>query len=217
MAPRTAPPPGTSRADLIADAALKLLAERGMRGLTHRAVDEAAGLPQGSTSNYARTRQALLETAVRRQAEREAAVLTPDEMPVPDGGLEGLVDALALALHRYLSRHRELLVSRYELALEATRRPELRAFYDAAGRQFREPLHALMAAAGSPEPERHTLSLVAWCDGLMFSCAAGSYHAAVPEPAELRTGFQELLRGMLGEKGLATRRPVVEDDRHDNT
>ncbi|MFI9583223.1 TetR/AcrR family transcriptional regulator [Streptomyces sp. NPDC052236] len=217
MAPRTATPPGTSRADLIADAALKLLAERGMRGLTHRAVDEAAGLPQGSTSNYARTRQALLEAAVRRQAEREAAVLTPDEMPVPEGGLEGLVDALALALHRYLSRHRELLVSRYELALEATRRPELRASYDAAGSRFREPLNALMAAAGSPEPERHTLSLVAWCDGLMFSCAAGSYHAAVPEPAELRTGFQELLRGMLGEKSLATRRPVVQDDRHDDT
>lgn len=191
--------PGISRAELIADAALTLLAERGMRGLTHRAVDEAAGLPQGSTSNYARTRQALLEAAVRRQAEREASVLTPQEMPVPNGGTDGLVDALARALHRYLTRHRELLISRYELALEATRRPELRAFYDATGSQFRGPLNALMAAAGSPEPERHALSLVAWCEGLMFSCAAGSYHASVPELDELRTGFRELLRGMLGE------------------
>lgn len=191
--------PGASRGELIADTALALLAERGMRGLTHRAVDEAAGLPQGSTSNHARTRLALLEAAVRRQAEREAAVLTPDEMPVPEGGRDGLVDALALALHRYLTRHRELLVSRYELALEATRRPELREYYDTAGSRFRDPLNALMAAAGSPEPERHALSLVAWCEGMMFSCAAGSYHAAVPEPAELRTGFDELLRGMLGE------------------
>ncbi|MGW0557810.1 TetR/AcrR family transcriptional regulator [Streptomyces sp. NPDC002926] len=196
MAARTTK--STSRAELIADAALGLLAERGMRGLTHRAVDEAAGLPQGSTSNHARTRQALLEAAVRRLAEREAAVLTPDRLPVPDGGTDGLPDALALALHRYLTRHRELLVSRYELALEATRRPELREFYDAAGRQFREQLTALMAAAGSAEPDRHALSLTAWCEGLMFSCAAGSYHAAVPEPAELRTGFRELLRGMLG-------------------
>ncbi|MFI1393975.1 TetR/AcrR family transcriptional regulator [Streptomyces sp. NPDC020681] len=207
----------TSRADLIADAALRLLAERGMRGLTHRAVDETAGLPQGSTSNHARTRQALLETAVRRLAEREAAVLTPEEMPVPRGTpLDGLVDALALALHRYLTRHRDLLVARYELALEATRRPELREFYDAAGSRFRNPLNALMAAAGSPEPERHALSLVAWCEGLMFSCAAGSYHAAMPEPAELRTGFTELLRGMLGEKPLAAGHPVVQDDGHDH-
>ncbi|MGI5353970.1 TetR/AcrR family transcriptional regulator [Streptomyces sp. CA-252508] len=233
----------TARADLIADAALTLLAERGMRGLTHRAVDEAAGLPQGSTSNYARTRQALLETAVRRLADREAQVLFVDGMPAPPagvtepdgsngdgaegpggdgadgskgdgadgpggpgapgggvgpGGMDGLLDALSLALHRYLTDHRELLVARYELGLEATRRPELRAFYDETGRRFREPLTDLMRAAGSTRPERHTLSLVAWCEGLMFSCAVGSFHASVPGPEELRTGFGELLAGMLG-------------------
>ncbi|MFJ1899749.1 MULTISPECIES: TetR/AcrR family transcriptional regulator [unclassified Streptomyces] len=212
MATRTT---GSPRADLITDAALALLAERGMRGLTHRAVDERAGLPQGSTSNYARTRQSLLEAAVRRLAEREARVLAPGELPAPGPaagpsaspgpvagpsvpGQDALIAGLALALHRYLTRHPELLVCRYELALEATRRPELRAFFDATGRQFREPLVALMTAAGSPEPERHALSLVAWCEGLMFSCAAGSYSRSVPSEAELRTGFGELLRGMLG-------------------
>ncbi|MGC5396584.1 TetR/AcrR family transcriptional regulator [Streptomyces sp. DT20] len=209
MAPRTT---GSARADLITDAALDLLAERGMRGLTHRAVDERAGLPQGSTSNYARTRQSLLEATVRRLAEREVRVLAPGELPAPGpsaspgtapdlsapAGQDALIAGLAPALHRYLTRHPELLVCRYELALEATRRPELRAFFDATGRQFREPLVALMAAAGSPEPERHALSLVAWCEGLMFSCAAGSYSRSVPSEAELRTGFRELLRGMLG-------------------
>ncbi|MER8084177.1 TetR family transcriptional regulator [Streptomyces sp. NPDC094048] len=231
MATRTT---GTSRADLITDAALALLAERGMRGLTHRAVDERAGLPQGSTSNFARTRQSLLEATVRRLAEREARVLAPGELPAPGGGptdtsrtgtghgsdggttqgprhgadgnttqgprtdAQALIDGLALALHRYLTRHPELLVCRYELALEATRRPELREFFDATGRQFREPLSALMTAAGSAEPERHTLSLVAWCEGLMFSCAAGSFHRSVPTEEELRAGFTELLRGMLG-------------------
>ncbi|MGA5424823.1 TetR/AcrR family transcriptional regulator [Streptomyces lavendulocolor] len=241
----------TARADLIADAALALLAERGMRGLTHRAVDEAAGLPQGSTSNYARTRQALLETAVRRLADREAQVLFVDGMPAPPaggtepdgpngagagedgangpdgdgadgrdgdgadgpagpggpgapgdgvgpGGMDRLLDALSLALHRYLTDHRELLVARYELGLEATRRPELRTFYDETGRRFREPLTDLMRAAGSTRPERHMLSLVAWCEGLMFSCAVGSFHSSVPSPEELRTGFGELLAGMLG-------------------
>lgn len=210
MATSTTRAPGTSRADLITDAALALLAERGMRGLTHRAVDDRAGLPQGSTSNYARTRQALLEATVRRLAEREAQVLAPGELPMPGGepadgvpgevteGPDALVAGLALALHRYLTRHPELLICRYELALEATRRPELREFFDATGRQFREPLVALMTAAGSAEPERHALSLVAWCEGLMFSCAVGSYHRSVPTTAELRTGFTELLRGMLG-------------------
>src|ERR1700761_2889176 len=82
-----------TRADRVADAALALLAERGTRGLTHRAVDEAAGLPQGSTSNIARTRRALLELAVRRLADREARVLALHEMPDPrTGGLDSLVD-----------------------------------------------------------------------------------------------------------------------------
>ncbi|MFE5509859.1 TetR/AcrR family transcriptional regulator [Streptomyces sp. NPDC056529] len=200
-----APDPSAPRAERIGDAALDLLVERGMRGLTHRAVDERAGLPQGSTSNHARTRQALLETAVRRQVELESRVLTPHEMPGPDGGGDALVDALALALHRYLTDHRSLLVSRYELALEATRRPELRSFFDRAGAVFHGPLTAMMAAAGSTAPERHALSLIAWSEGLMFSCAAGSFHSAVPDLAELRTGIDELLRGMLGDRPRSAR------------
>ncbi|MGY5127575.1 TetR/AcrR family transcriptional regulator [Streptomyces nigrescens] len=197
-------PAPAPRHELIADAALDLLAERGMRGLTHRAVDQAAGLPQGSTSNLARTRAALLETAVRRLAEREAAVLTPREMPQPpaegagpDGMTAAVADALSLALHRYLSRHRELLIARYELALEATRRPELRAVYDRAGRAFREPVTAMLAAAGSTAPERHALSMIAWCDGVLFSCIAGQFHTAVPTRTALRTSCAELLDGML--------------------
>ncbi|MFI9051911.1 TetR/AcrR family transcriptional regulator [Streptomyces sp. NPDC053427] len=188
----------TPRHERIADTALALLAARGMRGLTHRAVDEAAGLPQGSTSNLARTRAALLETAVRRLAEREAAVLTPSEMPpATDVTPAAVADALALALHRYLSGHRQLLVARYELALEAGRRPELRALYDRAGRAFREPMVALLTAAGSTDPERHALSAIAWCDGMLFSCTAGQFHGAVPSRAALRASCAELLDGML--------------------
>ncbi|MFD7459408.1 MULTISPECIES: TetR/AcrR family transcriptional regulator [unclassified Streptomyces] len=189
---------GASRADLVADTALALLAERGMRGLTHRAVDEAAGLPQGSSSNLARTRQALLELAVRRLADREARVLALDEMPDPRGGLDALADGLALATHRALTHHRELTLARYELALEATRRPELRTYFDATGARFRERLSDLVTALGSPAPDRHVLSLVAWADGLMLSCVAGSFSTRPPSLEEVRAGLRELLNGMLG-------------------
>ncbi|RFU85355.1 TetR/AcrR family transcriptional regulator [Streptomyces triticagri] len=186
-----------TRAERIADAALDLLAERGMRGLTHRAVDAAAGLPEGSTSNQARTRLALLEAAVRRLAERESRILVPQELPDAAHGIDAFADALALALHRSLDGHRPLVVARYELALEATRRPELRAYYDAAGRQFRELALALLREAGSPDPERHALQLIAWCDGMLFSCVAGTFHSATPPQAQLRAGCVEVLRGML--------------------
>lgn len=190
---------GAARADLVADAALALLAERGMRGLTHRAVDEAAGLPQGSTSNVARTREALLELTVRRLAEREARVLALDELPDLRRGTAAVVEALALATHRALTRHRELTVARYELALEATRRPGLRAYFDATGARFRELLTALVTDLGSTEPDRHALSLIAWADGMMFSCVAGSFGSRTPGPEELRASLREVLRGMLGD------------------
>ncbi|MEV1081435.1 TetR/AcrR family transcriptional regulator [Streptomyces sp. NPDC050211] len=194
MSERTESP---SRTDLVADTALALLAERGMRGLTHRAVDEASGLPQGSTSNLARTRQALLELAVRRLAERESRVLALHEMPDPRGGRDSVVDGLALATHRALTHHRDLTLARYELALEATRRPELRAYFDATGARFRDQLTALATAMGSTAPARHALSLIAWADGLMFSCVAGSFSAEVPSLDEVRAGLRELLDGML--------------------
>ncbi|MEU7721001.1 TetR/AcrR family transcriptional regulator [Streptomyces tibetensis] len=189
---------GPARSDLVADTALALLAERGMRGLTHRAVDELAELPQGSTSNLARTRQALLELAVRRLADREARVLALHEMPGPEAGAGSLADALAVATHRALTQHRALTLARYELALEATRRPELRAFFDATGARFRDQLTVLVAAMGSTDPARHTLSLIAWADGLMFSCVAGSFGADAPSLEEVRAGLRELLQGMLG-------------------
>lgn len=68
----------TDRRTVLADAAIHVLAEEGMRGLTHRAVDRAAALPPGTTSAYFRTRQALLTALVRRlvaqdQAELQAA------------------------------------------------------------------------------------------------------------------------------------------------
>src|SRR5512133_616737 len=62
-----------SRRAEIADAAISTLARDGMRGLTHRAVDRTAGLPEGSASYYFRTRQALLQATVERLAELTSA------------------------------------------------------------------------------------------------------------------------------------------------
>ena len=48
-------PPGR-----LLEAAVDVVAESGLRGLTHRAVDARAGLPEGTCSAYLRTRLALL-------------------------------------------------------------------------------------------------------------------------------------------------------------
>src|SRR3954471_10311302 len=51
--------PLSARMELLLTAALHVVAEQGLRGLTHRAVDREAGLPEGSCSAYLGTRQAL--------------------------------------------------------------------------------------------------------------------------------------------------------------
>ena len=63
----------SNRRDELLDAAICVLGEPGMYGLTHRAVDAAAGLPPGSAANYFRTRDALLNAVVERFAARERA------------------------------------------------------------------------------------------------------------------------------------------------
>lgn len=61
-----------SRRRTIADAGLTVLAREGSRGLTHRAVDIAAQVPTGTTSNYFRSRDVLIEGLVERIGERLA-------------------------------------------------------------------------------------------------------------------------------------------------
>lgn len=196
-----------SRAEIIGDTAIAVLAAQGARGLTHRAVDRAAGLPPGSTSNHARTREALLTCALTRITELEAADAAATSGGAADNqgaieagadGLAALAGPIAAILHRGLSRGRTRLLARYELALESTRRPALRALYDEASQPFRGPAAAMLAAAGSAEPQRHAKMLIAWCEGVQFDAVAGAGAATPPGEAELRAGLEELLRGMLG-------------------
>jgi DNA-binding transcriptional regulator YbjK len=192
-----------SREELVADAAIALLVERGMRGLTHRAVDETAGLPPGSTSNLARTRAALLALTLARLTALEersfAAVPTGGGVSTPDE----LAEMMAGLLYVQLTDGRRTTLARYELALEATRRPELRKVYDEVGRRYREVAIGVLAAAGSPDPVRHGMQLVAFGEGVIFDAVAGA--GAVPTEEELRSGMREILHGMLN--GPPGRRP----------
>ena len=59
-------PANPERRTQILDAAIDILCDDGVGGLTHRQVDSRAGVPAGTTSNYFRTRQALLEATAQR-------------------------------------------------------------------------------------------------------------------------------------------------------
>lgn len=114
------------RAEML-DAAIEVLAAQGARGLTFRAVDAAASVPSGTTSNYFTSRDELLTQAGGRVYQR----LAPDAATVARGlagprdqdRVVALVHQLTGRIGADCSGHLALL----ELRLEATRRPALRA------------------------------------------------------------------------------------------
>ena len=57
----------------VLEAAVEPLGTEGLRALTHASVDEQAGLPRGSTSNYFRTRAQLVAGVGNWITERELA------------------------------------------------------------------------------------------------------------------------------------------------
>ncbi|MFD3414063.1 TetR/AcrR family transcriptional regulator [Streptomyces cyaneofuscatus] len=174
--------PLPDRRDLIADAAISTVASVGLRGLTHRAVDTAAGLPAGSTSYYFRTRSALISACYLRLA--ELTVADVDRWQAEYGGPDpdSAAEALAVLLHHWLTVGRDRQLARFELSLEATRRPELRADLEAAGLAARSRATALLAALGAPRPAQAADLLVAWTDGLLYDRLAGAPAAGRPAP-----------------------------------
>jgi DNA-binding transcriptional regulator YbjK len=185
-------PKGADRQDAIADAAIHLVATRGLRGLTHRAVDTEAGLPPGSTSYYLRTRNALLTACVSR-------MLTRDVSAMPPVGADPL--ELLVGMTVGLARDRpDDLVARYELSLEASRQPELRAAITEGGRQLRAMLARLLDGLGVPEPEAAAWPVAAMMDGLMYDRVAGAGATLSPEAFEtaVRRSVVALIAGLKG-------------------
>lgn len=183
-------PLGADRRDAIADAAIHLVATRGLRGLTHRAVDSEAGLPPGSTSYYLRTRNALLTACVSR-------MLTRDVSGMPPAGGDPL--ELMVGMTVGLARDRpDDLVARYELSLEASRQPDLRAAIDEGGQQLRAMLAHMLGGLGVPDPDMAAWPVAAMLDGLMYDRVAGTGATLSPEAFEaaVRRSVTGLIAGL---------------------
>ncbi len=171
---------------MIGDAAIEVIAAEGMRGLTHRAVDRAAGLPVGSTSYYARTRAALLELAIAR-------IVFLDQVMPASGSLPEFIAGYAFEA---ITSGRTRMLARYEFALEATRRPELRAVYDEGGLLIRRHAAEVLEAAGSADPVRHARVVVDWMEGTIFGALAGTGSLAPPTRESLVASAREILAGI---------------------
>jgi AcrR family transcriptional regulator len=113
------------RAELL-DAAIEVLAREGSRGLTLRAVDAEAGVPNGTASNYFANRGEMLVQVLRRTLDRLAPEPTELAETMEEPPSRDLIVTLMRELVGRARRERSCHMALLELRLEATRRPELR-------------------------------------------------------------------------------------------
>ena len=115
---------GDERRRELCDAAIQVLAEHGSRGLTHGQVDRYAGVPDGTTSYYYRTRAALLRGVGKRVGEIDVANLRSviDEPLDPQSPFAHLAE---LTMMQAAGPGLVLNRARHELLLGAARDPDL--------------------------------------------------------------------------------------------
>lgn len=165
--------PLSPRMELLLTTALHVVAEHGLRGLTHRAVDRRAGLPEGSCSAYLRTRRALVlaltqyvANSLAEDVERLAADLTACSL-----GDEEAVEAVTGFFMGWLDE-RELLLTRMELSLEAARDAELAELLAAFHRRLVGLVEAILSARGKDREDAVAETLVASFDGVLLGAAS---------------------------------------------
>lgn len=156
------------RRQAIADAGLSVLAREGSRGLTHRAVDVAAGVPTGTTSNYFRSRDALVAGLVERIGERLGP--SPEDLARRSAGEPGraLFADYVRDIVRRLSDDREVTLALFELRLESSRRPEVAAVLGAWQRAGFAGDVAFNTDAGLPGGRREIALFHYAIDGLLL-------------------------------------------------
>ncbi len=180
------------RAEVL-DAAIEVLGAAGSRGLTYQAVDAAAGVPSGTTSNYFRNRAALIDGIAGHLEALERHDWDEFARQAAPAGVPELAAAVTRFVRYATGPARARTAARYALLLEASARPELRPPL-ARGREAVAGWSAeWLRRFGSPAPRRHCGILLDYLDGVMFHQLTFPVEDFDPGP-----GIAELLAGLLG-------------------
>jgi AcrR family transcriptional regulator len=130
-----------------------LLADEGAKGLSHPKVDRRAGVPNGSTSFYFRTRSALLRATAERVAELDLHDLTA----VADATRSTPSPLASMVMMTATEPRRSRTKARFELMLAANRDPELGEIFRHNTEAFtdlhRHEILSRMSPGSRPDPD----------------------------------------------------------------
>lgn len=147
------------------DAAIDLLSSEGLRALTHRRIDQKAQLPPGSTSNYFRTRDALLTGVADAILERELSGAGPAFAPTT---AKEFLDGLVALIDRTTRDQRALTTARLVLFMEASHHPVLREALWRGRMAIAAALEPVLRGLGARDPHTAADAIMACSEGLIL-------------------------------------------------
>jgi AcrR family transcriptional regulator len=193
------PPLNQRRRDELADAAIALLAEAGVHGVTHRTVERRAGLPTGTASNYFRSREALLVAVAERVGRLhygDMDAIAAGDPPMSDVR-ERATELIAESLLRAATVDRTRYLAIFELQMESLRRPALADALAELQRRSVAFTTGHHAAHGLDIPPEAVPTMVGLFGGALFTLVTSPPGTATP--AVTRNLAAAIVRAALGD------------------
>jgi AcrR family transcriptional regulator len=157
---------GTGREALLA-ATVHVVAQRGLRGLTYRAVAELAGVNNTLVAHHFGTRDALIEAALEWSVNQS----------IGQSGLESLPsteDEFCRSILELIRENPDIQTFQYEMILEARRRPELAGAVRRLYESYIAALSKGLRNLGSNSDYAVAQATFAALDGLVLQLIAGA-------------------------------------------
>jgi AcrR family transcriptional regulator len=180
--------------EALLDAAVRLIARKGLRGLTIRGVAEEAGVTHGLVRYYFKSRSGLIHEAMVRAG---AMAVGETLEPRPDG-----LEQLRKTFPQFIADTADLQAFQFELALESRRQPEYLddaiELYD----KYHEAMERFLEAAGVELSPGLVRLVYAACDGLAFQQLL---YGRPANSEEALAALERVLAPLVGEHGTGDR------------
>jgi DNA-binding transcriptional regulator YbjK len=157
-----------ARRDALLRAAVALLAEGGVRAVTHRAVASRARVPLAATTYYFESIRHLTEEALRLHVTERVNEL----QGLVEGAASGSRSADQVAerfAEALLARDRDATIAQFEVYLEAARNPALQRAVAESLDAFEKLAYLALSALGARRPAEAAAAFVAVINGFALN------------------------------------------------
>jgi DNA-binding transcriptional regulator YbjK len=175
----------------ILEATLRVIGESGVKGVTHRAVAQEAGVALASTTYYFDSKDALVEEALEQMIARsieDVRRFTACSAPISH---QELIDRIMGFADAQINDPFAFLTAQYELMLEAGRREYLHPLVRRWTIAYMDGFSNLVESAGLPDPGATAEIVTNFVEGALLN------HVTTPTGDFLEGRFRPLLTDLV--------------------